>query len=147
MKYVALAAMPLVVLGLVFGLMVWIRKSKSKRAVALADRLDIRKMDEMERVIQYKSVAIAYNVVLFTLLGITLYSVFIKKESMPLSNLAILLGVLTQSITVLVLRHRSTQGDEEYRAYPLWKTALWILGLSALIGALGGLLTILTLAS
>ncbi|MDY3618835.1 hypothetical protein [Agathobaculum sp.] len=147
MKYIFLAAMPFAAFGIVFGIVLWIGKSKSKRAMALADHLGMRKMDEMERIIQYKAVSIAYTVVLFALLGITFYSTFVKRESMPLSNFALLLGVLTQSGATLVLRHRSTQGDEEYKTYPLWKTALWILGVSALIGALGGLLVIVVLAS
>lgn len=147
MKYILLAALPMVVLVGVFGFVFWIGKSKSERAKALAERFGVRKMDEMERVIQYKALAIAYNVVLFALLGITCYSVFVKGESMPLSNLALLLGVLTQSGAVLVLRHRSTKGDEEYQPYPLWKTVLWIVGISAVIGTVGGLLVIVTLAS
>lgn len=146
MKIYILASLPLVVLVGVFGFVFRIGKSKSGRAKALADRFGVRKMDEMERVIQYKAVSISYNVVLFSLLGITVYSVFVKGESMPLSNLALLLGVLTQSGAVLVLRHRSTKGDEEYQPYPLWKTVLWIVGISAVIGVVGGLLTIATLA-
>lgn len=146
-KYWILMALPLVVLGLTMGLAVGISKGKSERCKAVADRLGMRKADEMERQIQYKSVAIAYNVVLFALLGITYYSVFIKQESMPLSNLALLLGVLTQAVATLVLRHRSTEGDEEYPSYPLWKTFLWIFGIAALIICLGGALVIVVLAS
>lgn len=147
MKFYVLVSLPVVVLFLVFGFVFWVGKSKSGRAKALADVFGVRKMDEMERVIQYKAVSIAYNVVLFALLGITFYSVFVKGESMPLSNLALLLGMLTQSGAVLVLRHRSTKGDEEYQPYPLWKTVLWIVGISVVIGTVGGLLVIVTLAS
>lgn len=147
MKYVILGALPFVVMGLVLGLVLWMGKSKSPRAVALAERLGIRKADEMERMIQYRSVEIAYLAVMVSLLGITCYSVFVKGESIPLSNLALLIGVFTQAGAVLVLRHRSTQGDEEYRTAPLWQTTLLILGFAAVIGAIGIIITTVVLAS
>lgn len=147
MKFYVLVSLPIIILLLVFGFMLWVGKSKSARAKALSDVFGMRKMDEMERVIQYQAMSIAYNVVLFALLGITFYSVFVKGESMPLSNLALLLGMLTQSGAVLVLRHRSTQGDEEYRTAPLWQTVLWIVGFAVLVGTIGALLAIAVLAS
>lgn len=146
MRYVAFIAIPCLLLGLSFGFAYWIRKGKSERARSAAERFGVTKMDEMERVIQYKAVVIAYNVMLFGLLGCTFYSSFVKREALPLSNLVLLLGLLTQGTATLVLRYRNTKGDEEYRPYAPWKTLLWIVGIAALIGILGGLLTIAGLA-
>lgn len=131
-------AIPFLVIVLCFGFAVWLAKGKS----ALAQRLSVRfgavkKADEMERQIQYKAVSLAYMVVMLGLLCLTFYSVFVKGESMPLSNAVLLAGVLTQSIAVLVLRHRNTAGDEEYKAYPIWKTLLWIVGFAAVITVVG----------
>lgn len=50
---------------------------------------------------------------------------FAGSGKMPLSNLILLAGLLTQAVAVPVLRHRSTEGDEEYKPYPLWKTFAW----------------------
>lgn len=57
-----------------------------------------------------------------------------------------LMGVLTQSIAVLILRHRSTAGDDEYKPYPLWKTFLIVLVFSLIVAGLGAGLAIAVMA-
>ena len=74
---------------------------------------------------------------LFALLGINFYEVFVRKQSLPLSNIALLAGILTQSIATLVLRWRKTRGDEEYDAYPIWKTLLWVFAFGLGAAAVG----------
>ena len=81
---------------------------------------------KLERMIQYKAVSWAYLVVVLGLAGLNFYEVFAKEGKLPVSNLVLLAGLLTQAVAVLILRHRSTAGDEEYKAYPLWKTFAWI---------------------
>ncbi len=145
-KSYILMALPIVFLVGFLALFIWIGRRRPLRFTALANKLGLRpgmqRADEMERLIQYKAISIAYTVMLFGLLGCTLYSVFVKNESMPLSNGVLLLGVLTQSIATLALRHRYTEGDEEYKPYPLWKTLLIVLVFGLAVGALGAMLAI-----
>ncbi|MDR3766935.1 MAG: hypothetical protein Q3Y08_07905, partial [Butyricicoccus sp.] len=142
-----LMALPLLVLA---GVLVFIyklgRNKTSPRAAALAEKLGVRQADEMERLIQYKAATLAYAVVVWMLVLYSFYVVLIRKESMPLTNLAVLAGLLTQCIATLVLRHRSTAGDEEYHPYPMWKTLLLVVAISAVIAAIGAGITIVVLA-
>ena len=46
---------------------------------------------------------------------------------------AILAAALVKAAVTLLLRWRSTRGDEEYRPYPLWKTLLLLMAV-VLIG-------------
>ena len=149
-KFYILLALPFVVIAGVFAFMIWVGKGKSPRATAFADKLGVLngmgKADEMERMIQYKAVSWAYLVVVLGLAGLNFYEVFANKGRLPVSNLVLLAGILTQAIAVLVLRHRSTEGDEEYKPYPLWKTFALVLGISAAIGVAGGVIVIAVLA-
>lgn len=146
-KLYILAALPMVVLLGVIGLSIWLRKrAASPRAAALAEKLGVRQADEMERMIQYKAAALAYAVVVWILVLYSFYVVLIQKESVPLSNAAVLAGLLTQSIATLVLRHRSTAGDEEYRPYPLWKTLALLFAVGVATAAVGGVIAIVVLA-
>ena len=142
-----LMALPFVVLIGTLAFAIWTAKSGSPRATRLADRFGIvRQADEMERQIGYQAIGIAYNVVLFALLGINFYEVFVRKQSLPLSNIALLAGILTQSIATLVLRWRKTRGDEEYDAYPIWKTLLWVFAFCLGAASVGMVITIAVLA-
>ena len=149
-KFYIIAALPLLAFAGVFAFVIWAGKGKSPRAAAAAQKLGALngagRADEMERMIQYKAVSWAYLVVILGLAGVNFYELFAGSGKMPLSNLILLAGLLTQAVAVLVLRHRSTQGDEEYKPYPLWKTFAWILGISAAIGVAGGVLVIAVLA-
>lgn len=146
-KLYILMALPLVVL---FGVLIFMyklsRNKTSAHAAALAEKLGVRQADEMERMIQYKAAALAYAVVVWILVLYSFYVVLIQKESVPLSNAAVLAGLLTQSIATLVLRHRSTAGDEEYRPYPLWKTLALILAIGVATAAVGAVIAIVVLA-
>lgn len=149
-KLYVLIALPFIVIAGVFAFMFWIARAKSPRAAGWAEKLgvlnSVGKADEMERMIQYKAVSWAYVVVLFGLLGITIYESWVEGESgLPASTLVMLAGVLTQCFAVLILRHRSTEGDEEYKPYPLWKTMLFVIGISACVAVVGMLLCILIL--
>ena len=145
-----LMALPFVVIAGVFVFMFWVAKGKSPRAAGWAERLSVLngagRADEMERMIQYKAVSWAYLVVVLGLAGLNFYEVFANNGKLPVSNLVLIAGLLTQAVAVLILRHRSTQGDEEYKPYPLWKTFAWVLGISAAIGIVGGVLVIAVLA-
>lgn len=147
-KMYILMALPVVVLVGIFAFVFWTAKAKSPQAAAWAEKFGVqgRKADEMERLIQYKAVSWAYLVVIFGLAGLNFYELFAHSGKLPLCNLVLLAGLLTQAVAVLVLRHRSTQGDEEYQPYPLWKTFLWIFGVSAAIGVAGGVITIAVLS-
>ena len=146
-KMLILMALPFVVLIGTLAFAIWTAKSGSPRATRLADRFGIvRQADEMERQIGYQAIGIAYNVVLFALLGINFYEVFVRKQSLPLSNIALLAGILTQSIATLVLRWRKTRGDEEYDAYPIWKTLLWVFAFCLGAASVGMVITIAVLA-
>ena len=149
-KFYIIAALPLLAFAGVFAFVIWAGKGKSPRAAAAAQKLDALngagRADEMERMIQYKAVSWAYLVVILGLAGVNFYELFAGSGKMPLSNLILLAGLLTQAVAVLVLRHRSTEGDEEYKPYPLWKTFAWIFGISAAIGVAGGVLVIAVLA-
>ena len=124
--------------------------STPERGRAWAEKLGVLngagRADEMERMIQYKAVSWAYLVVILGLAGLNFYEVFANDGKLPVSNLVLLAGILTQAAAVLILRHRSTEGDEEYKPYPLWKTFAWVLGISAAIGVAGGVIVIAVLA-
>lgn len=149
-KLYVLIALPFIVIACVFAFMFWIARAKSPRAAGWAERFGVlngmQRADEMERMIQYKAVSWAYMVVILGLAGLNFYELFANDGKLPVSNLVLLAGILTQAIAVLVLRRRSTEGDEEYHPYPLWKTLLWVLGISAAIGVAGGVLVIAILA-
>ena len=145
-KLYVLMALPFVVLFGVIGFVCWLRKKDtSPGAASLAEKLGVRQVDEMERMIQYKAASLAYAVVVWLLVLYGLYVVLIRKKAMPLTNLAVLAGLFTQCIATLVLRHRSTVGDEEYHPYPLWKTLLIVVGISAVIAVLGAGIVIVVL--
>lgn len=147
-KTIVLMALPFLVLAGAVGFACWLGKSRgaSPRASAWAERLGVGQADEMERQIQYRAVSIAYAVVQALLVGIGFYEVFVRDAPLPLSHLALLAGVLTQSLATLALRHRSTVGDEEYKPYPLWKTLLWIGVVSGAVALFGMLCAIGVLA-
>lgn len=149
-KFYILLALPFVVIAGVFAFMFWVARAKSPRAAGWAEKLGVLngagRADEMERMIQYKAVSWAYLVVILGLAGLNFYEVFANEGKLPVSNLVLLAGLLTQSVAVLILRHRSTEGDEEYKPYPLWKTFAWVLGISAAIGVAGGVIVIAVLA-
>ena len=149
-KFYILLALPFVVIAGVFDLMFWVARAKSPRAAGWAEKLGALngagRADEMERMIQYKAVSWAYLVVVLGLAGLNFYEVFAKEGKLPVSNLVLLAGLLTQAVAVLILRHRSTAGDEEYKPYPLWKTFAWIFGISAAVGVAGGVIVIAVLA-
>ena len=149
-KFYILVALPFIVIAGVFAFMFWVTRAKSPRAAGWAEKLGVLngagRADEMERMIQYKAVSWAYLVVSLGLAGLNFYEVFANEGKLPVSNLVLLAGILTQAIAVLVLRHRSTEGDEEYKPYPLWKTFAWVLGISAAIGVAGGVIVIAVLA-
>ena len=149
-KFYILVALPFIVIAGVFAFMFWVTRAKSPRAAGWAEKLGVLngagRADEMERMIQYKAVSWAYLVVILGLAGLNFYEVFANDGKLPVSNLVLLAGILTQAIAVLVLRHRSTEGDEEYKPYPLWKTFAWVLGISAAIGVAGGVIVIAVLA-
>ena len=149
-KLYILIALPIVIIAGVFGFMFWVGKRRPPHTSALLDKLGVwssaGKADEMERMIQYKAVSCAYTVVMFGLLGMTFYELWVKDESgLSPSNLVMLAGVLTQCFAVPILRHRSTEGDEEYKPYPLWKSLLFVIGISAGVAIVGMLLCILIL--
>lgn len=149
-KFYILVALPFIVIAGVFAFMFWVTRAKSPRAAGWAEKLGVLngagRADKMERMIQYKAVSWAYLVVILGLAGLNFYEVFANEGKLPVSNLVLLAGILTQAIAVLVLRHRSTEGDEEYKPYPLWKTFAWVLGISAAIGVAGGVIVIAVLA-
>lgn len=146
-KAYVLMALPVLVLVGLITLFVYLGRSRSPRLAAWADRLGLslgaRRADEMERMIQYKAVSAAYLVVLFALLGCSLYDSFVRHAAgMQPYTLIAVMGVLTQSVAVLILRHRSTAGDDEYKPYPLWKTLLLVLVFSLAVAGLGAGLAI-----
>lgn len=152
-KMYLLMALPLIILGGILAFSVWLgkkdwRNGKEPRpwVIGVAERIGLQpgmnRADEMERMIQYKAVSWAYLVVMIGLAALNFYEVFVNGGKLPLTNLILLAGVLTQSISVLVLRNRSTQGDEEYKLYPLWKTLAIVLGFSVAVAALGALFAI-----
>ena len=150
-KTYVLMALPILVLVGMIALFVCLGRSRSPRLAAWADRLGLsfgaRRADEMERMIQYKAVSAAYLVVIFALIGCSLYDSFIRHApgAQPYILIA-LMGVLTQSIAVLILRHRSTAEDDEYKPYPLWKTFLIVLVFSLIVAGLGAGLAIAVMA-
>ena len=149
-KFYILLALPFVVIAGVCAFVFWVARARRPRAAGWAEKLGVLngagRADEMERMIQYKAVSWAYLVVILGLAGLNFYEVFANEGKLPVSNLVLLAGILTQAIAVLVLRHRSTEGDEEYKPYPLWKTFAWVLGISAAIGVAGGVIVIAVLA-
>lgn len=148
-KFYILVALPFIVIAGVFAFMFWVARAKSPRAAGWAEKLGVLngagRADEMERMIQYKAVSWAYLVVILGLAGLNFYEVFANEASCRSATWSCSPD-LTQAIAVLVLRHRSTEGDEEYKPYPLWKTFAWVLGISAAIGVAGGVIVIAVLA-
>ena len=125
---------------LLFGIValsIWVWQSSSPRAKVLGEKLGFHKADEMERAIQYKATSYAYCVLMLTIVAEGNYRVLIKGEKMPLTILLAMAAIGVQCISILVLRHRNTAGDEEYRAYPFWKTMLWIAVFAAAVAAIG----------
>lgn len=124
----------LAVLLFVFGFL--LAKGKSSRVRAMADKLGFRKADEMEQKLQDQSVRIAYFVLLAGLLAENWYTALVRGEqsrSMPLLALAI----VVQAVSLLVLRRRAVEGDEEYREWPLWATLAVLLAIAAVITVVG----------
>lgn len=149
-KTYVLMALPILVLVGMIALFVCLGRSRSPRLAVWADRLGLsagaRRADEMERMIQYKAASVGYAVVMCSLALYNLYVVAVRGEPMPLSNLALLAGLLTQCVAVLVMRRRLTAGDEEYKPYPLWKTFLIVLVFSLIVAGLGAGLAIAVMA-
>ena len=137
MRMIIAGSIPFLMLVLIFTGTVWMQKSKSPKAKQMATRFGMVKMDEMEKEIQQKSILIAYNVVLYALLGYTFYSQFVKHEMHPVTLTIAIAGILTQAFTTLILRYRSTKGDEDYQPYPIWKTLLWIACITVGLTAVG----------
>lgn len=119
------------------GLSIWIVRSKSPRAKRLAELLGVRKVDEMERAIQDKAVRIAYMALLVGLIADMYYRVFAKGEIAPVTGILAMASVLVQSVAVLVLRRRSTAGDEEYTETPVWKTLALVFVVAGVLTAVG----------
>ena len=78
-KSYILMALPIVFLVGFLALFIWIGRRRPLRFTALANKLGLRpgmqRADEMERLIQYKAISIAYTVMLFGLLGCTFYGI------------------------------------------------------------------------
>ena len=147
-----LMAIPFAMFLLVMGVSVWLGKRRYQAGkppvpwlMQLADRLAVGKVDEMERMIRYKASSWAYLAVVVGLLVVNFYELH-RSGTLPLSHGVIVVGLLTQGVASLILRHRATQGDEEYKPYPLWKTFAVVLGLAAAGAAIGMLLVIVVLA-
>ena len=101
-KFYILVALPFIVIAGVFAFMFWVARAKSPRAAGWAEKLGVLKgagrADEMERMIQYKAVSWAYLVVILGLAGLNFYEVFANDGKLPVSNLVLLAGLLTQSV-------------------------------------------------
>lgn len=146
MRMIIACSIPLLMLVLIFAGTVWMQKSKSPKVKRMTTRLGMVKMDEMEKEIQQKSIQIAYNVVLYALLGYTFYSQFVKHEMHPVTLLIAVAGILTQGFATLILRYRSTKGDEDYQPYPIWKTLLWIACITVGLTAVGSFIVFTVIA-
>lgn len=128
--------LPVLLAVLLFAFGFLLAKGKSPRVRAMADKLGFRKADEMEQKLQDQSVRIAYFVLLAGLLAENWYTALVRGEqsrSMPLLALAI----VVQAVSLLVLRCRAVEGDEEYREWPLWATLAVLLAIAAVITVVG----------
>lgn len=142
MKLFVLCSLPVILLVGIVAFFIWLRCDKSPEAKRVAARFGVVEADEMEKQIQYRAASVGYAVVMCSLALYNLYVVAVRREPMPPSNLALLAGLLTQCIAVLVMRRRLTAGDEEYKPYPLWKSVLWTVLIAVVCAALGGALTV-----
>lgn len=142
MKLFVLCSLPIVLLVGIIAFFIWLRCDKSPEAKRIAARFGVVEADEMERQIQYQAASVGYAVVMCMLGLYNLYVVAVRREPMPLSNLALLAGLFTQCIAVLVLRRRLTAGDEEYKPYPIWKSVLWTVLIAVISILLGSMLTV-----
>ena len=100
----------------------------------MAERFGVRQRDDMGKEIEQKSLKAAYYTMLCVLGAYLLYVAWVRQEG--IANIAfavILAAALVKAAVTLLLRWRSTRGDEEYRPYPLWKTLL-LLAAVVLIG-------------
>lgn len=128
--------LPVLLAVLLFAFGFLLAKGRSPRAKAMAEKLGFRKADEMEQKLQDQSVRIAYLVLLTGLVAENWYTAVVQGEqsrSMPLLALAI----VVQAVSLLVLRRRAVEGDEEYREWPLWRTLAVVLLIAAVITVVG----------
>ena len=151
-KMWVLIAIPFAVFVLVRGVSIWLGKRRYQAGkppipwlMHLADTIAVGKADEMERMIRYKASSWAYLAVMIGLLAVNFYEQR-RSGTLPLSHGVIVVGLLTQGVASLILRHRATQGDEEYKPYPLWKTFAVVLGLGCACAAVGAAIVIVVLA-
>ena len=134
MDMLLITVLPVLLLALLFAFAAWMRVDRSPEAASMAERFGVRQRDEMEKEIEQKSLKAAYYAMLCVLGAYLLYVAWVRQEGIAnIAFAAILAAALVKAAVTLLLRWRSTRGDEEYRPYPLWKTLL-LLAAVVLIG-------------
>ena len=133
MDLLVVRVLPFLILILVGALFIWMRTDGSPQSRQAGERFGIVEADEMERQIRSKAMGIAYQVLLDFLVLYQCYTSLFTDNYEPWVGLAILIAIAVQGSATLVLRHRNTAGDEEYRPYPVWKTVLWVLGIIIIV--------------
>ena len=149
MKTVILMALPFLVLLCVLGFSCWLgaKRKTSEKVDQWAERLGMTgSSEEQEREIGHRATQIAFNVTLVILVCVNCYEVFVMDKPLPLSNLALLTGILTQSLAMLVLRHKNAAQNEQNPPYPLWKTILLLVLIGGSTALIGMLITAVVLA-
>lgn len=106
------------------------------------------KMDEMERMISYKSQSYAYIFLIVSLFCWTMYEsykVYTYHTSLNILPCFLLVGSsLIQTFSQLVLQRNAVKDDEEYSAdSPLLRIILLICTISSLIVSIGTLIVIM----
>ena len=134
MDMLLITVLPVLLLALLFTFAAWMRVDRSPEAASMAERFGVRQRDEMEKEIEQKSLKAAYYTMLCILGAYLLYVAWVRQEGIAnIAFAAILAAALVKAAVTLLLRWRSTSGDEEYRPYPLWKTLLLLMAV-VLIG-------------
>lgn len=101
-------------------------KKDSPRLWAIAQKFGYRKVDEMERRINETSMMVSYQLLKLGLLIDAGYHALAKNEMSTSGNLFVM-AVAAEYYVSCILNRRNTAGDEEYKPYPLWKSALKVL--------------------
>ena len=127
MDTILITVLPFLLLALLIAFGIWMRTETSPQAARMAERFGIRKQDEMEKAIQQKALIASYYAMLCVLGAYALYKAWVEQAGINnIAYAAIFAAVLTKAAATLILRWRSTAGDEEYQPYPAWKTLLLV---------------------
>lgn len=114
---------------------------------AFFEKLGFHKMDEMEKNIALRA---QRNALLYVMVALLIWSlhesfeVYTKNTALNLfPSFLLITTVLVQLFSQLVLQKRAVKGDEEYHDdHPLWKIIVSVVVASAVIVALGSLITL-----